>query len=82
MKGLICMQILTTSVQIIQTKLRELGHINEIQKLTDSSRTAQEAADALGCDIAQIAKSIVFRLKSTGEPLLIVASGINRINPR
>ena len=76
------MQTLTTSVQIIQTKLRELGHINEIQKLTDSARTAQEAANALGCDIAQIAKSIVFRLKSTGEPLLIVASGINRINEK
>ena len=42
----------------------------------------RRAADTLGCDIAQIAKSIVFRLKSTGEPLLIVASGINRINEK
>ena len=36
----------------------------------------------MGCDIAQIAKSIIFRLQNTGEPLLIVASGINRINEK
>ncbi|MCZ2260140.1 YbaK/EbsC family protein [Sporosarcina sp. G11-34] len=76
------MQNLTVNTQIIQKKFQELGHANEIKKLTDSARTAQEAADALGCEIAQIAKSIVFRLKSTGEPLLVVASGINRINEK
>src|SRR5699024_2964966 len=43
-------------------------------------RAAQEAADAINCSIAQIAKSIVFRLVDSGEPLLVIASGVNRIN--
>jgi len=60
----------------------ELGHPNEVVKLTDSARTAQEAADALGCEVAQIAKSIIFKLKSTNQPLLVVASGINRIDEK
>jgi len=76
------MQNLTTSVQQVQKKLMELGHPNEVVKLTDSARTAQEAADALGCEVAQIAKSIIFKLKSTNQPLLVVASGINRINEK
>ncbi|AMQ06379.1 YbaK/EbsC family protein [Sporosarcina psychrophila] len=76
------MQKLTTSVKQVQEKLLELGHPNEVVKLTDSARTAQEAADALGCEVAQIAKSIIFKLKSTNEPLLVVASGINRIDEK
>jgi prolyl-tRNA editing enzyme YbaK/EbsC (Cys-tRNA(Pro) deacylase) len=76
------MQNLTTSVKQVQEKLLELGHPNEVVKLTDSARTAQEAADALGCDVAQIAKSIIFKLKSTNQPLLVVASGINRIDEK
>lgn len=76
------MQKSTSGSQVIQNKLKALGHPNEIVELTDSARTAQQAADALGCDIAQIAKSIIFRLKSTDEALLIVASGINRINEK
>lgn len=76
------MQNLTASSQLIQDKLKELQHPNEVVTLTDSARTAQEAADALGCEVAQIAKSIIFRLKSTNEPLLVVASGINRINEK
>ncbi|MEK4403401.1 YbaK/EbsC family protein [Sporosarcina sp. FSL K6-6792] len=76
------MQNLTTSVKQVQEKLLELGHPNEVVKLTDSARTAQEAADALGCEVAQIAKSIIFKLKSTNEPLLVVASGINRIDEK
>ena len=76
------MQKLTESTQQIQDKLKELGHPNDIVLLTDSARTAQEAADALGCEVAQIAKSIIFRLTSTNEPLLVVASGVNRINEK
>ncbi|WP_203248748.1 YbaK/EbsC family protein [Sporosarcina beigongshangi] len=73
---------LTSSSQLVQDKLQELQHPNQVIKLTDSARTAQEAADALGCEVAQIAKSIIFRLKSTNEPLLVVASGVNRINEK
>ena len=76
------MQKLTESSQQVQDKLQELGHTNDVVTLKDSARTAQEAADALGCEVAQIAKSIIFRLKSTNEPLLVVASGVNRINEK
>lgn len=76
------MQNLPASVQRVQGKLLELEHPNEVIELTDSARTAQEAANALGCEVAQIAKSIIFRLKSTNKPLLVVASGVNRINEK
>lgn len=82
MKGLGTMPNLTSSSQLVQDKLQELQHPNEVITLADSARTAQEAADALGCEVAQIAKSIIFRLKSTNEPLLVVASGVNRINEK
>ncbi|MFW5434151.1 YbaK/EbsC family protein [Paenibacillus apiarius] len=51
-------------------------------ELSDSTRTAQEAADAIGCQVAQIAKSIIFRIKASGKPLLVVASAINRIDEK
>jgi prolyl-tRNA editing enzyme YbaK/EbsC (Cys-tRNA(Pro) deacylase) len=66
----------------VQNKLLELGYKNQVVELPDSARTAQEAADAIGCEVAQIAKSIVFRLRSTGDPLLVVASGVNRVNEK
>ncbi|MDW0111144.1 YbaK/EbsC family protein [Sporosarcina aquimarina] len=63
-----------------QQKLEELGSERKVKELPDSTRTAQEAADAIGCEIAQIAKSIVFKLQESGEPLLVIASGVNRID--
>lgn len=71
---------LKESAQRIQTKLAELGYANEVIELPDSTRTAREAADAIGCDVGQIAKSIVFRLKLADRPLLVVASGVNRVD--
>ncbi|GED17619.1 YbaK/EbsC family protein [Aneurinibacillus migulanus] len=76
------MNNLKESAQRVQEKLLELGHTNKVIELSDSTRTAQEAADAIGCEVAQIAKSIIFRLKSSNKPLLIIASGINRINEK
>ncbi|RIV20950.1 YbaK/EbsC family protein [Alicyclobacillaceae bacterium I2511] len=73
---------LKESAQRVQNKLLELGYENEVMELSDSTRTAQEAADAIGCVVAQIAKSIIFRLKHTDSPLLVVASGINRVNEK
>ena len=55
---------------------------NQVVELPDSARTAQEAANTIGCEISQIAKSIIFRRKAADLPLLIVASGMNRVNER
>ncbi|MEC0211037.1 YbaK/EbsC family protein [Paenibacillus ehimensis] len=73
---------LKESAQRVQDKLSDLGYPNRVVELPDSTRTAQEAADAIGCEVAQIAKSIVFRLKTSNKPLLVVASGVNRVDEK
>lgn len=73
---------LKDSAQQVQNKLLELGYANQVVELPDSTRTAQEAADAIGCEVAHIAKSIIFRLKNEDKPLLVIASGVNRINEK
>ncbi len=50
--------------------------------MAESTRTSAEAAAAIGCEVAQIAKSLIFRTASTGKPILIVASGSNRVNEK
>ncbi|MFZ9447682.1 MAG: YbaK/EbsC family protein, partial [Alphaproteobacteria bacterium] len=54
---------------------------NEVRELPDSTRSSAEAAAALGCSVAQIAKSVVFR-SGSGRPVLVVASGANRVDER
>ena len=51
-----------------------------IQTLPVSTRTASDAAAAVGCDLARIAKSLVFYAVATNEPILIIASGVNRVD--
>jgi len=53
-----------------------------VVELPGSTRTSQEAADAVGCHVEQIAKSIVFQGKQSGKPILVVASGANRISEK
>jgi len=54
-----------------------LGH--PVRDFPDGTRTAVDAANAIGCDVGQIVKSLVFR-KDGGGPLLVVASGSNRVD--
>jgi prolyl-tRNA editing enzyme YbaK/EbsC (Cys-tRNA(Pro) deacylase) len=54
---------------------------DNIRRFDKSTRTASEAALALGCDVGQIAKSIIFKT-SEGKPVLVVASGSNRVNEK
>ncbi len=46
-----------------------------------STRTSEEAAAAIGCTVAQIAKSLVFR-SAAGKPVLVIASGVNRVDEK
>lgn len=73
---------LKESAQRVQNVLTEMGYTRQVVELPDSARTAQEAADAIGCGVAQIAKSIIFRLRNSDKPLLVVASGVNRVNEK
>lgn len=74
------MKKLSKGTEIVQNTLDTLGYKNEVIELSDSTRTAQEAADTLGCKVAQIAKTIVFKLEETNQALVVIASGSNRIN--
>ncbi|MBO1005280.1 YbaK/EbsC family protein [Pseudogracilibacillus auburnensis] len=73
---------LKESAQQFQHKLIELGYSNKVIELPNSTRTAKEAAEAIGCEVNHIAKSIIFRLKRVDKPLLVVACGANRINEK
>lgn len=69
------------SIARVQEALRAAGLSNEVRELPDSTRSSAEAAAALGCSVAQIAKSVVFR-SGSGRPVLVVASGANRVDER
>jgi prolyl-tRNA editing enzyme YbaK/EbsC (Cys-tRNA(Pro) deacylase) len=71
---------LSASAQRVQDALAALGLPCRVIELPASTRTAQEAADALGCSIGQIVKSLVFRGTQTERPILVLASGANRVD--
>lgn len=52
----------------------------EVIELAASTLTANDAATNIGCQIGQIVKSLLFCTKETKKPVLILASGINRVN--
>jgi prolyl-tRNA editing enzyme YbaK/EbsC (Cys-tRNA(Pro) deacylase) len=71
------------SLQRVQDALKERGYENCIVlELAASTRTAQEAADAIGCSLAQIVKSLIFEGEESGDPILVLASGANRVNEK
>jgi len=70
----------SATVQRVQEALRALGLGHEIVDLGQSARTAADAARAVGCQVDQICKSLVFRLGSSNRPLLVVTSGVNRVD--
>jgi prolyl-tRNA editing enzyme YbaK/EbsC (Cys-tRNA(Pro) deacylase) len=67
------------SVARVQGLMKELGMSGEITALTDSARTAKEAADALGIEVGQVASSIVFKLDDES-PLLVITSGRHKVD--
>lgn len=58
-----------------------LGNRFEVLEFEASTRTSEEAAAAIGCSVAQIAKSLVFR-SASGRPVLVIASGANRVDEK
>lgn len=52
----------------------------EIQHMDDSTRTAREAADAIGCEVSQIVKSLIFRGERSLNPILLLVSGANHVD--
>lgn len=66
------------AVQKVQSAIGELGLTGEVIELAVEARTSQQAADALGVTVGQIAKSLIFTVNKS--PLLVIASGANRVD--
>jgi prolyl-tRNA editing enzyme YbaK/EbsC (Cys-tRNA(Pro) deacylase) len=75
-------KVLLGKVKRVQEALACKGLDCNIIEFSELTRTAQEAAQAIGCDVAQIAKSLIFKTKSTNKPILLLVSGANRVNEK
>ncbi len=71
---------LPASARRVADALAAAGVRTTIVVLEHAARTSAEAAAAVGCDVGQIVKSLVFRLRESGRPLLVLTSGANRVD--
>jgi len=71
---------LPAAARRVQEILVEKGIGGRVRVMPDSTRSAAEAAEAIGTDVARIAKSIVFRARESGRAVLVVTSGENRVD--
>ena len=76
------MSTLSPSAQRVQQWLRANGSDATIAEHEHSGRTAAEAAALLNCDVAQIAKSIIFKSATTAGSVLVITSGANRVGEK
>jgi prolyl-tRNA editing enzyme YbaK/EbsC (Cys-tRNA(Pro) deacylase) len=74
--------VLSPSAQKVQDALKALGFDNRVVEHEQTTRTSAEAAAAVGCEVGQIVKSVIFKTKVSGRPVLVVASGVNRVNEK
>lgn len=73
---------LSASAQKVQDALEALGGQFEVVELPGSTRTAVEAAQAIGVQVGQIVKSLIFKTKHSHRPILVIASGSNRVKEK
>lgn len=73
-------ETLHKNAQRVQQALQQQGLTCRVVELPDSTRSAQEAADTIGCELGQIAKSLIFR--SGEQPILFIISGPNRLHEK
>ena len=76
------LQARPAGVERVAVALHDLGHPHAPIMLDDAARTAPEAADALGVQLGQIAKSVVFKRKSDEAAVLVVTSGDRRVDEK
>ena len=72
-------EALSPAAERVQELLRAAGSEARVRQLPITARTSADAAAAIGCTVAQIAKSLVFKSRS-GKPVLVIASGANRVD--
>ena len=73
---------LSPSAKKAQDALHALGFDLTVIEHAESTRTAQEAAERVGVMLGQIVKSLIFRGKTTGKPILVLTSGANRVDEK
>ncbi|MCE2992608.1 MAG: YbaK/EbsC family protein [Alphaproteobacteria bacterium] len=74
------METLAKSAFAVQNELRKLNLACKVVELPNSTRTAIDAAESIGWDISQIAKSLIFKTKHTNKPVLVISSGTNQVD--
>lgn len=75
-------QKLSASAQRVQHALKAQGMDLRVTELPDSTRTAVAAAQAVGCAVGQIVKSLIFQGKKTRQPYLVLVSGANHVDEK
>jgi prolyl-tRNA editing enzyme YbaK/EbsC (Cys-tRNA(Pro) deacylase) len=73
---------LSASARKVQQALADQGFSLEVVELPHSTRTAVEAAQAVGCEVGQIVKSLIFRGLRSQQPIMVAASGSNRVKEK
>ncbi|SEW13783.1 Cys-tRNA(Pro) deacylase, prolyl-tRNA editing enzyme YbaK/EbsC [Aliiroseovarius sediminilitoris] len=71
---------MSKSLKRVRTALMDLGIDTEIREMSDGTRTAADAACAVGCALDQIAKSIIFRGEDSGHVVLFLTAGGNQVD--
>lgn len=73
---------ISSSARKVQEALNEYGVSCQVVEMPQSTRTADDAARAVGCRVGQIVKSLVFQGRQSHQPLLVATSGANRVNEK
>lgn len=73
---------LSANARRVQAALQESGFACHVVEMKDTTRSALEAAQAIGCKVEQIAKSLVFRGVQSDMAIVVVTSGANRVNEK
>ncbi len=72
---------MSKSLERVRSALRAVGIDSEILEMPAETRTARQAADAAGCELDQILKSIIFRGERSGRAILFMTAGGNQVDP-
>ena len=71
---------LSPSARRVQEVLKSMGVGSRVTEMSATTRSAQDAARAVGCEVGQIVKSLVFKGATRQKGILVAASGANRVN--
>jgi prolyl-tRNA editing enzyme YbaK/EbsC (Cys-tRNA(Pro) deacylase) len=71
---------LSSSARRVQQALHDSGYAYQVQETETPTRSAAEAAALVGCELGQIAKSMIFRAVESGRGVLVITGGANRVN--